>query len=94
MPLPAWPTVSGLRTVEGGAGCEVGVFDAAWGDVASCEWLEDCRRRRALAARFELYYYWATWPPSVGRWADIGGALGPRGVHAAGDVAGYGWPEG
>ena len=30
MPLVMWPTVSGLRTVAGGASREVDVFDAAW----------------------------------------------------------------
>ena len=40
-------------TQAAGAGREVGGYDAS-GDVASCDLPWDCRRRRALCARWEL----------------------------------------
>ena len=62
------------------------------GDVASCEWPEDCRRRRALAARWAALLLLATWPVVIGRRTDAGLKVG--GFDAAGDVARCGWPGG
>ena len=36
-------------------------------DVASCDWPEDCRRRRARAARQGYYFY-----DDAAMWADVG----------------------
>ena len=46
LPLETWPAVVGQRSAN-----------SVPGDVAKCDWPEDCRRRRAIAARWELYCY-------------------------------------